>query len=89
MYEEVKLNVKTRVAYHYHAYLVVTLVISAGIFMSYILFSLFINDIEFNLQNGINAITLEQISISVLLFAGDAILFSEKNNNNRRIFMYH
>ena len=49
-----------------------------GEITSPIMFSLFINDIEFNLQNGINAgITLDQLSIYLLLFADDAVIFSE------------
>ena len=49
-----------------------------GEITSPIMFSLFINDIEFNLQNGINAgITLDQLSIYLLLFADDDVIFSE------------
>ena len=49
-----------------------------GEITSPIMFSLFINDIKFNLQNGINAgITFDQLSIYLLLFADDAVIFSE------------
>ena len=43
-----------------------------------ILFSLFLNDIEMYLQAGANAgITLNQLSIYLLMFADDAVIFSE------------
>ena len=43
-----------------------------------IMFSLFIYYIEFKLQNGKNAgITLDQLSIYLLLFADDDVIFSE------------
>jgi len=76
MYDEVKLQVK------HMGKLSDVFNSNVGLFQgeitSPILFSLFINDIEFGLQNGINAgITLDQISIYLLLFADDAALFSE------------
>jgi len=49
-----------------------------GEITSPIMFSLFVNDIEFSLQNGLNAgITLDQLSVYLLLFADDAVIFSE------------
>ena len=46
--------------------------------MSPFLFSLFIDDIETHLQEGINdGINLEQLQLYLLLFADDAVLFSE------------
>ena len=76
MYNEVKLQVK------HMGSLSDIFNSNVGLFQgeitSPILFSLFINDIELSLQNGINAgMTLEQISIYLLLFADDAVLFSE------------
>ena len=42
------------------------------------LFLLFINDIEVHLQQNSNArITLDQLSIYLLLFADDAVIFNE------------
>ena len=49
-----------------------------GEIMSPILFSLFINDIESSLQtNTLDGITLDQITIYLLLFADDAVLISD------------
>lgn len=49
-----------------------------GEIMSPILFSLFLNDIEINLQESLNdGINLEQLQLYLLLFADDAVLFSE------------
>ena len=49
-----------------------------GEIISPILFSLFVNDIEVFLQNDSNScLTLDQLSIYLLLFADDAVLFSE------------
>ena len=49
-----------------------------GEIMSPILFSLFLNDVEMQLADiGNEGITLEQLSIYLLLFADDAVLFSE------------
>lgn len=49
-----------------------------GEVISPILFSLFLNDIEISLQSSMDAgITLEQISIYLLMFADDAVIFSE------------
>jgi len=49
-----------------------------GEITSPIMFSLFVNDIEFSLQNGLNAgETLDQLSVYLLLFADDAVIFSE------------
>ena len=46
--------------------------------MSPILFSLFINDIESYLQvNAFEGITLDQITIYLLLFADDAVIISD------------
>ena len=46
-------------------------------FTNYV-FSLFLNDIEMHLQSDLNAgITIDQLSIYLLLFADDAVLFSE------------
>ena len=46
--------------------------------MSLILFSLFLNDVEMQLADiGNEGITLEQLSIYLLLFADVAVLFSE------------
>ena len=43
-----------------------------------IMFSLFLNEIELHLQADINAgITIDQLSIYLLLFADDAVLISE------------
>ena len=42
------------------------------------MFSLFLNDIEMHLQENINiGITIDQVSIYLLLFANDAVLISE------------
>ena len=42
------------------------------------LFSLFLNDIEMHLQENINmGITIDQVSIYLLLFADDTVLLSE------------
>ena len=42
------------------------------------MFSLFLNDIEMHLQEHINiGITIDQVSIYLLLFANDAVLISE------------
>lgn len=49
-----------------------------GEIMSPFLFSLFINDIELNLQENIyEGISIEQLQLYLLLFADDAVLFSE------------
>ena len=49
-----------------------------GEVLSPILFSLFLNDIEMYLQANANAgITLDQLSIYLLMFADDAVIFSE------------
>ena len=49
-----------------------------GEVLSPILFSLFLNDIEMYLQADANAgITLDQLSIYLLMFADDAVIFSE------------
>ena len=49
-----------------------------GEVLSPFLFSLFINDIEMHLQQTPNAsLSLEQLSIYLLLFADDAVIFSE------------
>ena len=49
-----------------------------GEICSPIMFSLFLNDIELHLQADINAgITIDQLSIYLLLFADDAVLISE------------
>ena len=49
-----------------------------GEIMSPILFSLFINDIESSLQvNTLEGITLDQITIYLLLFADDAVIISD------------
>ena len=49
-----------------------------GEIMSPILFSLFLNDIEMQLADrGNEGITIEQLSIYLLLFADDAVIFSE------------
>ena len=46
--------------------------------MSPILFSLFINDIESSLQvNTLEGITLDQITIYLLLFADDVVIISD------------
>ena len=43
------------------------------------LFALFINDIELNLQENVNdGICVEQLQLYLLLFADDAVLFSER-----------
>ena len=43
-----------------------------------LMFSLFLNDIEMHLQENINiGITIDQVSIYLLLFANDAVLISE------------
>ena len=49
-----------------------------GEICSPIMFSLFLNDIELHLQADINAgITIDQLSIYLLLFADDAVIISE------------
>ena len=49
-----------------------------GEIMSPFLFSLFLDDIETHLQEGMNdGINLEQLQLYILLFADDAVLFSE------------
>ena len=49
-----------------------------GEVFSPVLFSLFINDLEIFLQQNPNAgLTLEQISLYLLLFADDAVIFSD------------
>ena len=46
--------------------------------MSPILFSLFLNDIEMQLADrGNEGLTIEQLYIYLLLFADDAVIFSE------------
>lgn len=51
-----------------------------GEIMSPFLFSLFINDIEAHLQENINdGINIEQLQLYLLLFADDALLFSESH----------
>ena len=46
--------------------------------MSPFLFALFLDDIETHLQEGMNdGINLEQLQLYILLFADDAVLFSE------------
>ena len=49
-----------------------------GEIMSPFLFSLFLDDIESHLQEGMNdGINLQQLQLYILLFADDAVLFSE------------
>lgn len=49
-----------------------------GEVISPILFSLFLNDIEMSLQSNASAgVTLEQLSLYLLMFADDAVFFSE------------
>ena len=49
-----------------------------GEIISPFLFALFIDDIEMNLQENLNAgITIDQLQLYLLLFADDAVLFSE------------
>ena len=49
-----------------------------GEIMSPFSFSLFLNDFETHLQEGINdGINLDQLQLYLLLFADDAVLFSE------------
>jgi hypothetical protein len=49
-----------------------------GEIVSPILFSLFVNDIELFLQKDESScLTLDQLSIYLLLFADDAVIFSE------------
>jgi hypothetical protein len=48
-----------------------------GEISSPILFSLFLNDIEMYLQSNSSGITLDQISIYLLLFADDAVIISD------------
>mgnify|MGYP000728312346 CR=1 FL=1 len=49
-----------------------------GEITSSIMFSLYLNDIELHLQSNPNSgITVEQLSIYILLFADDAVIFSE------------
>jgi hypothetical protein len=42
-----------------------------------ILFSLFVNDMEIFLQENDCGLTLDQLSIFLLLFADDAVIFSD------------
>ena len=49
-----------------------------GEIMSPILFSIFLNDVEMQLtDNGNDSITLDQLTLYLLLFANDAVVFSE------------
>ena len=49
-----------------------------GEVLSPFLFSLFLNDLDLHLQQDQNVgLTLEQLSIYLLLFADDAVLFSD------------
>ena len=49
-----------------------------GEIISPFLFALFINDIELNLQENLNdGISIDQLQLYLLLFADDAVLFSE------------
>ena len=49
-----------------------------GEIISPFLFALFINDIELNLQENFNdGVSVEQLQLYLLLFADDAVLFSE------------
>ena len=49
-----------------------------GEILSLILFSLFLNDIEMCFQEGTNeGISIDQLSIYLLLFADDAVIMSE------------
>ena len=49
-----------------------------GEIISSFLFSLFINDIELNSQDNLNdGISIDQLQLYLLLFADDAVLFSD------------
>lgn len=48
-----------------------------GEIMSPILFSIFVNDIEMYMQQNNSGLTLEQLSIYLLLFADDAVIVSD------------
>ena len=55
-----------------------------GEITSPILFSLFLNDIEMHLQQNINVdISIEQLSIFLLLFADDAVIMSETKEGHQ------
>ena len=52
--------------------------LSQGEIISPFLFALFINDIELNLQDNLNdGISIDQLQLYLLLFADDAVLFSD------------
>ena len=56
-----------------------------GEIMSSILFSFFLNDIEQNLrENTFDSITLDQVTIYLLLFADDAVLISDSKEGLQR-----
>jgi hypothetical protein len=58
--------------------LLIGLLVLQGEIISPLLFSLVINDVELHLQQDPNAcISLDQLSIYLLLFADDAVIFSE------------
>ena len=76
MYTEVKLCVK-----HMNSnseFFDSNLGLLQGEITSSIMFSLFLNDIELHLHCNLNSgITVEQLSIYILLFADDAVILSE------------
>jgi len=61
-----------------------------GEITSPILFSLFLNDIEMHLQENINmGITIDQVSIYLLLFADDAVLLSDAQGLQQMLDSLH
>ena len=63
-----------------------------GEIISSFLFSLFINDIELNLQDNLNdGISIDQLQLYLLLFADDAVLFSDTREGlqNHLIHLIH
>ena len=79
MYKEIKLGVKhlNNVSDFFDS----NIGLLQGEITSPILFSFFINDLETHLQSNIDAgLTLDELSIFLLLFADDAVLMSESKD---------
>ena len=76
LYQDVKLRVKGLTSLS--DMLSCDIGLMQGEIMSPILFSIFLNDVEMQLtDNGNDGITLDQLTLYLLLFADDAVIFSE------------